>query len=708
MKRKQLIGSVTAFVLGMSLCSYQLGRYQTLKERENKVAYIEQTDSDRGVPDEQLLSTHVSDKEAIDAEYIVVKITDSGYVTSHGDHFHYYNGKVPFDALFSEELIMRDPNYSLQEEHIINEVQDGYVIKVNGQYYVYLKNPEQRKNIRSKEEIARQKTLTTTDRKHQATETHHQEGYRTDDGYVFNPTDVIEDTGDGFIVPHGAHFHFIPKQDLSAAELKAAQDYWNNKKSAISVQINRPSVSPISVQKDYVTVPENDLESLLRQLDATPISQRYTEMDGLVFNPRAITKKTATGVIVPHGDHYHFIPYAKLSDLERRIAQMIGVHVPMHDSVPNTPVGQPETSNDNKQLDSTESKHDQDHHSDLVNFLSLNIVKSEKGRDGQPYATSDGYVFDATSIVSYDDQGLIAGHGEHEHYIFYHELDDNELQLAQDYINSVKLAKTNTSSFTKEEIAAKLQFASLQSAFPIEKLLVTGNKVIIPHGNHSHTVDLARYPTKLRIADFATEEEYKVLLMQLKLGSLKLKDGVRDVYRDNDKGVVVYSDGRREVIPLAEISLPLDYEETSYDSFIETKSLRDLKLDYIAEQYGVGLGQLFPVLGGKGVMVNRKEYVDLALVDIHAPVIYTLLEKEEAEKTVEEDENVAPTSESTISQPIKEDTALDSKPEDSMLQPTEKDDTVTSESSITQPNIFPTEHPLEEHVEHKEYLLDEE
>ena len=26
-------------------------------------------------------------------------------------------------------------------------------------------------------------------------------GYRTDDGYVFSPGDVISDTGDGFIVP---------------------------------------------------------------------------------------------------------------------------------------------------------------------------------------------------------------------------------------------------------------------------------------------------------------------------------------------------------------------------------------------------------------------------------------------------------------------------------------------------------------------------
>lgn len=42
----------------------------------------------------------VSMDEGIAAEQIVVKITDSGYVTSHGDHNHFYSGDVPFDLIF--------------------------------------------------------------------------------------------------------------------------------------------------------------------------------------------------------------------------------------------------------------------------------------------------------------------------------------------------------------------------------------------------------------------------------------------------------------------------------------------------------------------------------------------------------------------------------------------------------------------------------
>ncbi len=51
---------------------------------------------------------------------------------------------------------MKDPNYQLRTEDIVNEVKGGYVIKVNGQYYVYLKDIARADNIRSKEEINRQ------------------------------------------------------------------------------------------------------------------------------------------------------------------------------------------------------------------------------------------------------------------------------------------------------------------------------------------------------------------------------------------------------------------------------------------------------------------------------------------------------------------------------------------------------------------------
>ena len=340
--KKYLAGSVA--VLALSICSYELGRYQAgqVKKDSNRVAYI---DGDQaGQKAENLTPDEVSKREGINAEQIVIKITDQGYVTSHGDHYHYYNGKVPYDAIISEELLMKDPNYQLKDSDIVNEIKGGYVIKVDGKYYVYLKDAAHADNIRTKEEIKRQKQEHSSNHgggsNDQAVVAARAQGrYTTDDGYIFNASDIIEDTGDAYIVPHGNHFHYIPKSDLSASELAAAQAYWNGKQgshaSTSSSKPNSNDVKPaqpsLSETPNFTVTPTyhqdqgEDIPALLRELYAKPLSERHVESDGLVFDPAQIIKRTANGVAVPHGDHYHFIPYSQMSPLEEKLARMIAV-----------------------------------------------------------------------------------------------------------------------------------------------------------------------------------------------------------------------------------------------------------------------------------------------------------------------------------------------------------------------------------------------
>ena len=357
--KKYLAGSAAALVL--SVCAYELGLHQaqTVKEN-NRVSYIDGNQPSQKA--ETLTPDEVSKKEGINAEQIVIKITDQGYVTSHGDHYHYYNGKVPYDAIISEELLMKDPNYQLKDSDIVNEIKGGYVIKVDGKYYVYLKDVAHADNVRTKEEITRQKQEHSSNHGGGSNDNavvvaRAQGRYTTDDGYIFNASDIIEDTGDAYIVPHGNHFHYIPKSDLSASELAAARAFLSGKgnqpssvgyrpstnsssssaseasnsssygqtnQSNVEANTRRwtPSVSP-QVDNSYQASPSEDVSSLLKQLYALPLSQRHVESDGLVFDPAQITRKTANGVAVPHGDHYHFIPYSQMSDLEQKIARMI-------------------------------------------------------------------------------------------------------------------------------------------------------------------------------------------------------------------------------------------------------------------------------------------------------------------------------------------------------------------------------------------------
>ena len=369
--KKYLAGSAAALIL--SVCSYELGLYQarTIKEN-NRVSYIDGKQARQKT--ENLTPDEVSKREGINAEQIVIKITDQGYVTSHGDHYHYYNGKVPYDAIFSEELLMKDPDYKLKDEDIVNEVKGGYVIKVDGKYYVYLKDATHAENVRTKEEINRQKQEHSqhreggTPRNDGAVALARSQGrYTTDDGYIFNASDIIEDTGDAYIVPHGDHYHYIPKSELSASELAAAEAFLSGRGNLSSSRTYRRQNSDNAPRTNWVPSVSNqgttntntsnnsntnsqasqsdDIDSLLKQLYKLPLSQRHVESDGLVFDPAQITSRTARGVAVPHGNHYHFIPYEQMSELEERIARIIPLHYRSNywlpDSRPEEPSPQP-------------------------------------------------------------------------------------------------------------------------------------------------------------------------------------------------------------------------------------------------------------------------------------------------------------------------------------------------------------------------------
>ncbi|OFJ66107.1 pneumococcal-type histidine triad protein [Streptococcus sp. HMSC077F03] len=370
--KKYLAGSATALIL--SVCSYELGLYQarTVKEN-NRVSYIDGKQAAQKT--ENLTPDEVSKKEGINAEQIVIKITDQGYVTSHGDHYHYYNGKVPYDAIISEELLMKDPNYQLKDEDIVSEIKGGYVIKVDGKYYVYLKDASHADNVRTKEEINRQKQEHS---QHREGGTSANDGavalarsqgrYTTDDGYIFNASDIIEDTGDAYIVPHGNHFHYIPKSDLSASELAAAEaflsgrsgqsntpTYRRTNNNSVSSDVDRWTPSYNNQSNSYTNTntannssddnqasqSDGDIDSLLKQLYGLPLSQRHVESDGLVFDPAQITSRTARGVAVPHGNHYHFIPYTQMSELEERIARIIPLQYSSNHMVPDSRPEQP-------------------------------------------------------------------------------------------------------------------------------------------------------------------------------------------------------------------------------------------------------------------------------------------------------------------------------------------------------------------------------
>ena len=551
MKKKYLVAG-SALVLSLSLCIYALNQHQVEGNKDNnRVSYVD------GKQDSQKTETQtpdqVSKKEDIQAEQIVVKITDQGYVTSHGDHFHYYNGKVPFDAIFSEELLMKDANYQLKDADIVNEIKGGYIIKVDGKYYVYLKDVAHADNVRSKDEIERQKQGHTHDAptSNSAVALAQSQGrYTTDDGYIFNASDIIEDTGDAYIVPHGGHYHYIPKSSLSASELAAAQAYLSGTRNQPSVTDYRPSTNgtgqtPKPIQQ--AEIPSNkseSLQSLLQQLYALPSTQRYTESDGLTFDPAKISSRTPSGVAIPHGNHYHFIPYTKLSALEEKIARMIPLS---SDSGKPTPLENPSKP--------AEHPAQQDHHDQDGDHGSQGTNHEDHDHDGENHDhhhdEEHDHDFAADRVISEDEQGFVVSHGDHAHYFFKKDLTAAQIKAAQNHLKEnhqsepvQPLAKTVESFSRDASDEEKIKYISQTYGVPLEAIRISNGFFVF--GNPDQAYD----PT--HIHPYAVRKEHVRIPLQTgnpeldflnELYTTALRDGVSPYSLQVESGSFVIPHG---------------------------------------------------------------------------------------------------------------------------------------------------------------------
>ena len=493
--KKYLAGS--AVVLALSVCVYALNQHQAPETKEsNRVSYVDGKESE-AKKNESLTPDQVSKKEGIEAEQIVTKITDQGYVTSHGDHFHFYNGKVPYDAIFSEELVMKDPNYQLKDEDIVNEIKGGYIIKVDGKYYVYLKDASHADNIRTKEQIEKQKQGHTSDQKNDSKEVvaaRAQGRYTTDDGYVFNASDIIKDTGDGYIVPHGGHYHFIPKSDLSAGELAAAKAYLSGNTTALS--------QPLSV---------------------TPNNGVSAADDGYVFNPNDIVRDTGDAYIVRHGDHYHYIPKSSLNNHQAQ-SNTPSLESPSN-STPNNPL--PHVHHEEEEHDhgfdanriiSEDSEGFVMSHGDHNHYFFKKDLTPEQIKAAQDHLKAKSPVtpspshedhdedehdhhhgedhdhgFDADRVISEDAAGFIMSHGDHNHYFFKKDLSPDQIKAAQDHLYGNKHSETspdNHSSKPEEhnhDNHGNHHEEEHDHGFAVDRVISEDEQgFVVSHGDHAH------------------------------------------------------------------------------------------------------------------------------------------------------------------------------------------------------------------------------
>ena len=235
-----------------------------------------------------------------------------------------------------------------------------------------------------------------------------------DDGYVFNPNDIVEENEMGYVVRHGDHFHFIYKNNAQqtiattlatnsvANEYHEEDGYVFDKKDVVSETetgyVVRHGDHFHFIYKDkqgnpVVTTEHHDHEGEHHDNEGEHHDHEGEhhdhDHDGYVFDKKDIVSETAEGYVVRHGDHFHFIykdkqgnPILEHHDHEGDKHEHEGEH---HDHEGN------KHEHEGEHHDHEGEHHNHDH---------------------------DGFVFRKEDIVSETESGYVVRHGNHFHFVY--------------------------------------------------------------------------------------------------------------------------------------------------------------------------------------------------------------------------------------------------------------------------------------------------
>ena len=266
-----------------------------------------------------------------------------------------------------------------------------------------------------------------------------------DDGYVFNPNDIVEENEMGYVVRHGDHFHFIYKNNAQqtiattlatnsvAHEHHEEDGYVFDKKDVVSETetgyVVRHGDHFHFIYKDkqgnpVVTTEHHEHEGEHHEHDGEHHDHEGEhhdhDHDGYVFDKKDIVSETAEGYVVRHGDHFHFIykdkqgnPILEHHDHEGEHHDHEGEH---HDHEGN------KHEHDGEHHDHEGDKHEHegehhDHEGDKHDHEGEHHDKDDHEGEHHDH-DHDGFVFRKEDIVSETESGYVVRHGNHFHFVY--------------------------------------------------------------------------------------------------------------------------------------------------------------------------------------------------------------------------------------------------------------------------------------------------
>ena len=253
-----------------------------------------------------------------------------------------------------------------------------------------------------------------------------------DDGYIFNPNDIVEENEMGYVVRHGDHFHFIYKnnaqQTLATTMATNSVVHEHHEKVEDGYVFDKKDVVS-ETETGYVVRHGDHFHFIYKDKEGNPVvtAEHHEEEDehhhheeegehhdhdhdGYVFDKKDVVSETSEGYVVRHGDHFHFI----YKDKDGKPAASAEHHHHEGDKHEHE-VEHHHHEGDKHEHEGEHHDHEGEKHEHEGEHHDADGDKDE--HEGEHH-DHDGYVFDKKDVVSETSEGYVVRHGNHFHFIY--------------------------------------------------------------------------------------------------------------------------------------------------------------------------------------------------------------------------------------------------------------------------------------------------
>ena len=271
----------------------------------------------------------------------IVSETADGYVVRHGDHFHYIKkSELSASQLSQAKEAGVNPTLASSVAGVTTPTSDGYIFKGesdiigrnsfgfivqhgNHQHiipYSQLKGTQWEYLLGNQENTPSTSTLNTptnnlaNDEHHE----HHEAPAVSDDGYKFDPKDIVAEDENGYTVRHGDHFHYIPKNKVEHKEESVTPTPTIPTPTLPEVEKATEATKPAPVVPtptlpivDKVEQPKVD-NTIVKPSVLSFAGVQFETSDGFILKENTVGTPTSLGLIVDHNGHQHFVYYKQL------------------------------------------------------------------------------------------------------------------------------------------------------------------------------------------------------------------------------------------------------------------------------------------------------------------------------------------------------------------------------------------------------------